>query len=479
MARIAFIQALSFAYPGTEFLSSVLKMHGHEVAVYIEGENSLGLKAWVASFSPHIAGFSCTTGLHQWALEKAALLKKEFPAIVCVYGGPHPTHFPEMIEHAAVDVVCRGEGEYALLELADALDAGREYSSIANLWVKTNGAVTRNEVRPLVDDLDTLPLPDRSIYLDAYASLRSSRLSFMAGRGCPYTCSYCYNDPQRKLYRGKGKYVRRRSPAHLIGEIQSLHQKYRFKTVYFQDDTFTIDTKWLHAFLPRYKDAVNLPFICLITADTATPETVGLLKDAGCIRAFFGVESGDEELRRLVLKKNVTDDHIRRAARVLHGAGIRFRTYNMIGLPGETLEQAFKTIALNREIKTDYPWCSIYYPFPGTELSEYGRANMLFREDKNEALPYSFFQDSASAGGLRNEIVVLHKLFVYAIKFPIAYWIIRRLIRIRPNAAFRLAFFASYAYCFMKSENLGVLETALMGIRNIGKLLPSRKAGKR
>jgi anaerobic magnesium-protoporphyrin IX monomethyl ester cyclase len=481
MARIAFIQPLSFEYPGTEWLSAVLKADGHEVRVFIQGEKGCAsLDKWIGCYNPHIAGFSCTTGLHQWALDKASLIKQKFPSILTVFGGPHPTHFPEIIEHESVDAICRGEGEYALLELTRAISNNNDFSSIANLWVKRDGKIVRNDVRSLIIDLDTLPFPDRSIYLDRYNSLHASRKSFFIGRGCPYSCAYCFNSAQREIYKGKGAFVRLRSPENVLNEIISVRNKYGLRTVYFQDDTFTLDWRWLTDFLPKYRERIGLPFICLITADKATDEMVKMLKDAGCIRAFFGVESGDEQLRRKVLKKNISDEQIRNAALRLRKNGIRFRTYNMIGLPGERIEQVFKTVALNAEIRTDYPWCSLYFPFPGTELTESAIQKGLIDRGDTESLPYTYFQDSHFQMLQHREMINLHNLFVYAVKFPFLIRIIRKLITLPSNRLFRLAFLFSYGYCYMKSEDLGLIETMMIGIRSLFRLFPgSVKNGKK
>jgi radical SAM superfamily enzyme YgiQ (UPF0313 family) len=480
MARIAFIQPLSFEYPGTESLSAVLKAHGHEVKVYIEGaRRRQQVEDWIGAFQPHIVGFSCTTGLHQWALEKARRIKGRFPHILTVFGGPHPTHFPEIVEQEPVDIVCRGEGEYALLDLVNAIVDKTDFTAVQNLWVKRNGTIIRNDVRPLIADLDTLPVPDRSIYLEDYNFLNASRKAFFIGRGCPYSCAYCFNSAQRDIYKGKGAFVRLRSAQNVLEEIASVKSNYRLRTVYFQDDTFTLDRSWLRDFLPRYRDNIGLPFICLITADKATEEMVELLKDAGCIRAFFGVESGDEQLRRNVLKKNISDQQIRDAANRLRRHGIRFRTYNMIGLPGETIEQAYKTVLLNAEIRTDYPWCSLYSPFPGTELTERGISLGFIDRKATESLPPTYFKSNDFGVTTPRHIANLHRLFVYAVKFPFLWKFIKLLVQFPENQLFEFAFFLSYGYCYMKSEDLGFFETLIIGMRSLNKLFVDQTKDKR
>jgi len=364
MARISFIQNLSYEYLGVMYLSSLLKSKGHEVDCFIEhGQGIDRLVKEAARFNPDIAGFSCTTGVHRWSLCVASRIKKIKPEVKVLFGGPHPTFFPEIIEEAPVDMICRGEGEYALLEAADRLDERNDLSTIDNLWVKKNGQIFRNEVRPLIENLDELPFPDRNLYVRKYPFLHKSQKAFMVGRGCPFSCAYCFNHAFKKLYHHKGLFVRYRSPENIIAEIKAVKAQTPFRTVYFQDDTFGLDKDWSKGFLAQYAKQLRLPFICLLRADAADEELIRSLKQSGCTRVFFGVETGSENLRKMILKKEISDEQIFQTASLLKKYRIRFRTYNMFGLPNETLEEAFKTVRLNIKIKTDYPWSSLFQPF--------------------------------------------------------------------------------------------------------------------
>ncbi|MBN1576346.1 MAG: B12-binding domain-containing radical SAM protein [Chitinispirillaceae bacterium] len=474
MARVAFIQSLFFEYPGTESLAAVLKADGHAVAVLIENEP--GEKAYrkrLNDFHPDILAFSCTTGLHLWAIGAAAELSQQFPSALRVFGGPHPTFFPEMIEQDPVDIVCRGEGEGALVDLARAVTTGSDVANIPNLWVKKAGNVHANDVRPLIADLDTLPFPDRSVYFDHFRHLRSSRLPFMTGRGCPYHCSYCSNHALQKIYRGKGRYLRRRSPQNVINEIDGVRRTYGLKTVYFQDDTFVVDREWLDRFLMLYRNRIGLPYLCLATADKLTEEAVEALRESGCSRLFFGIETGDEALRDSVLGKEISNDHIRNAAALLKKNRIPFRTYNMVGLPGETLEQALATVALNKAIGTDYPWCSLYFPLPGTELTDSALQRGLINDSDRGKQPFSFFQTSIAASRWRREMINIQRLFIVAVKLHLPMMVLRKCIRLPNNPLYTLLFLAGYAWCYMRSERLNIFSAASIGMRNFKRLFSS------
>ncbi|MBE7414455.1 MAG: radical SAM protein [Deltaproteobacteria bacterium] len=465
MARIAFIQNIAFEYLGVMYLSAVLKRHGHVVEMFIVSGDEDRALAEIAAFRPDIAGFPCTTGAHLWALKFASRLKKAAP-VMTVFGGAHATYFPQVVEEEPVDAVCRGEGEYALLELAERLDRGEDILSVRNFWFKTKDGITRNEPRPLIEDLDELPFPDRTLYAGKYHFLNRSQRAFIGGRGCPFDCTFCFNHALIKLYQGKGKAVRYRSVDNLIAEINEVRSSTGLRTVYMQDDTFILNKKWFAEFASKYPKEVGLPFICLVRADLADEETIKGLKRAGCKNVFFGVETGSEDLRNSLLKKKVTDEEVINTGRLLKKYGIRFRTYNILGLPGETLEDAFRTVSINAEIETDYPWCALFYPFPGTELAEYAREKGLLDSSVDCANP-SFFKESVLKSPHKNELINLQKLFFYGVKFPFLLPLIKRLIRLKPNIFFNLAFLASYGWCYLRSENLKPSEMISVGVRNV------------
>ena len=472
MAKIAFAQNTSYEYFGVMYIASVLEQKGHRVEIFLGSGNKKMLKE-IIDFQPNAVGFSCTTGIHKWCLEVAKGLKEQ-TNVLTVFGGPHPTFFPEIINEEAVDIVCIGEGEYALLELADKIDAGEDITNVENFWVKKEKDIIKNEMRPLINHLDSLPFPDRELYYKKYPYLDRSQKAFFAGRGCPFKCTFCFEDVFRKMTAGKGRHVRIRSVDNLISEIRYVKKKYHPKTLYMQDDTFILNKKWVYEFLQKYKQQIDLPFICLIRADLIDRDMVKALKEAGCVNVFFGIETGDEKLRNNLLKKGETDEDIIRTASLLKKYKIGFRTYNMLGLPGETLEQAFKTVEINIRIKADYPWCSLFWPYPRTELGEYARTHGCLGTDINEFEP-SFFRHSAILSKYKNEFLNLQKLFFYAVRFPKLFPLIKRLIKSPPNIIFDLAFLSGYAYSYLKSENITFKEMISVGVREVGSFFFARK----
>ena len=273
----------------------------------------------------------------------------------------------------------------------------------------------------------------------------------------------------RELYKDKGKYVRIRNIDPVIQECIELKETTDTKVIYFADDVFGMNRSWLYEFLERYKKEVDLPFICLVRADlvAADEEYAFNLAKGGCQSVFFGVESGNEDLRNKVLKKQLTDDQIIKAAELLHKAGISFRTYNIVGLPDETLEDAYSTVELNIKIKADYPWCSIFSPFPGTELSDYALAKgYLSPTFSFEELDKSFFMSSQLEIPNRREMQNLQKFFQTAVLWPWTWPLIKKMIKWKPNFFFRAWFGLIYFYVYIKSEKRSFWQTFKFAIRN-------------
>jgi len=454
MAKVAFLQRGIYENLGVMQLSSVLKQGGHAVLVLIESLEKDAAQA-LAAFGPDLVCFSVLTGSHRAVHETIDRLRPSLPDALFVIGGPHPTYFPETVESAAVDVACVGEGEGAVLDLANAVPDRERIRSIPNLIVRgEDGRFSRNAVRPLVPDLDRLPFPDREGYYRYPVLRQARRKTFLTTRGCPYNCSFCFNHQYRRLYRGKGKYVRARSADNIIREILEVKEKYGLGSVFIQDDTFILDKVRLRDFLEQYAEQVGLPFTCLVRADLTDEETAQLLKGAGCVGVQFGIESGDEGIRNQVLRKNLTDEQIVAAAALFKKQRIPFKTYNMLGLPGEDLAGAFRTVALNARIRADLPWASILVPYPRTDIAEEMKRTGRISADYDVDDISSTFFDTKPGDREERAILNLQRLFFWAVRFPVLTPLIKRLVRLPPNPIFDLLFYLGQLHVYRVSENV-------------------------
>lgn len=453
--RVLFLQNYWHEQIGVMYIAGLLKARGHHCDVFI-GDEKNALK-YLKNSPCDLIAFSCTTGRHLWALKTARAIKKSLknsPKIIM--GGPHPTFYPEIINDPSVDIICRGEGEYAMLELLDKMKEGGDLRSIKNLWVKGKDGVYKNELRPLIEDLDGLPAPDRSIYYK-YKFLRGNPVkNFLAIRGCPYNCSYCFNHSLKKLYSGKGAYVRQRSAENVIREIKYVKDVYKLKIVRFQDDILAIDKDWLKEFCGIYKKEINLPFICYIMPNLTDEDVVKNLKEAGCIVVSFGVESGNEDYRMKVLKKPTRDSDIIKAAGLLKKYKIHFYTQNMFGLPGERLEGAFETIGLNRKIGSPDVCGNIFQPFPGTEIADYCINKGLLKKEDMEKTGSSYEKSVLRQRDISLSVNLCH-LFYLIIKFPWCLPVAAKLIKFSPNRVYLLIYQVFDAFSFAKRTRMGAV----------------------
>ncbi len=472
MAKLLFLQNLEYEFLGPMYISAMLRKHGYECKLRI-GNTLEDFAPAIEEFRPDMAAFSIMSGSHSWALETAGEIKREL-GIPNIFGGAHPTFFPDFAKAGEVDYLVRGEGEETTLEILNRLDAGQPIDAIPNLCFRKNGKLVQNPLRNLRSDPDDYPFPDRHLYDDLNGRLDRQVRNVITSRGCPFHCSFCFEDALRELYQGKGKYVRIRRIEKVIEECRELRDNTDVRVIYFADDVFGMSKKWLYEFLPQYKKEIGLPFICLVRADLAASddEYAFRLAEGGCRSVFFGVESGNEQLRNRVLKKQLTDAQIIRAAELLHRAGIKFRTYNIVGLPEETLEDALSTVELNITIKSDYPWCSIFAPFPGTELTDYAVKNG-FLDDQFEynALSKSFFLNSHLNLPHIREMENLQKFFQTAVLWPRTFPLIRKLIFLKPNRLFLGWFGLIYFYVYIRSEHRSFWSTLKFAMRNFRHVL--------
>jgi radical SAM superfamily enzyme YgiQ (UPF0313 family) len=368
---------------GATTISAVLKKHGHECeAINMEQiPDFRDLTDEVLKRKPNLLAVSTCSGQHVWMLERTKVLK-EATGLPVIYGGPHPTYFPEMIQEEGVDAICRGEGEYPTLEYVTALQEGRDPSNIANLWVKRNGTITRNGLRPNLADLDSLPFSDKDLVRPFPQPWREGIGYFITARGCPFDCTFCYNHAQREIENGPN--VRRRSPENVIRELKEAKEKFGFKYVAFQDDVFLIHPRWLSEFLVRFREEIRLPFHCHSIANVMRDEDLfRMLGEAGCIRIFYAIETGDEETRRKILKKPVKDSDILKARDLCEKHGIEILSSVIFGLPGETVESVMGTIEMTIKARVHCLIIHFFMPYPGTELGDEAYRQGLFDGDFN------------------------------------------------------------------------------------------------
>ncbi len=281
-------------------------------------------------FDPHLIGFGLTALPLKVAEEVTARLKREFPTVPIIWGGPGPTLEPERcIQHA--DMLCINEGEELIVELANRLDAGADPAGIPGLWVKTGDQVSKTPPAPL-GDIEKIAIPDfepaRTIYINddqiqrnVYPPNLGSQYIIMTTRGCPFSCSFCIESVYQDMF-GKKNSLRRRSVDVVIQELVAAKAKYKPRSIMFYDDVFTTHPRWLREFAPRYKAEVGLPFWCYTYPTTTRKEDLELLRDAGCVSMTMGVQSGSVEILSEKFNRPVDQQKAIDAAQMIIDAGL-------------------------------------------------------------------------------------------------------------------------------------------------------------
>jgi radical SAM superfamily enzyme YgiQ (UPF0313 family) len=208
-------------------------------------------------------------------------------------------------------------------------------------------------------------------------------------------------------------------------------KKYPLKLIWFQDDEM-LTNPYLCELLDLYKKEVNVPFHCQIRIEFLTEDIVKKLKDSGCVSVTFAVESGNEYMRKRLLYKNISDNEIIRGSEILNRIGLKFRTESMCGLPGESLNQMFETLDLNKKCKSTYAWVSMFQPYPSLPLAEYARKNK-FWDGSISNIKETFFEDTILNTTIKKEIVSFQRLFSIFSFFKVSVWLVRFLISFPNN----------------------------------------------
>jgi len=399
--KVAFIQDPFTVEPlGISYLSSVLKKAGHKTELLRTGPD---LENEFLGFRPDVMAISVTTGKHKRMLDLSNRLKRFFNTRA-IFGGSHPTYFPEFLQEDGVDSIVRGEAERSILRSFD---------------------------EPLVSfdmleqDLDSIEFPDRQFLYKYPENLNNSIKNVITSRGCAFSCPYCFNSIYRCFYKGQ-RWVRHRSADNVIAECIEL-KKYPLKFIFFQDDEFLTNPNF-EELMEKYASKVRVPFHCQLRIEKLTHDKADILKDAGCKSVTFAIECGDPIMRKEKLNRNMSDFDIIAGANILHDCGIKFRTENMIGLPGESVTQMLTTLDLNIRVKPTLAWTSIFQPYPMLTLGSFTGSVDDFSE--------SFFERPVVKCPKDKQIVNLQRLFGFICSFPILRSIVKLLINIPNNVVY-------------------------------------------
>ena len=383
------------------------------------------LRTMIKEYQPDIIGFSSVESTFYIGVNLLnAIADIKIPKIM---GGIHPTLAPEqVISQPNLEMICVGEGEGAMVDLANKIDKGEDYSTTQNLWIKKDGKVIKNGLRPLIN-VNELPFQDWTIYEpQRFFKPMGGKVYVMGNielnRSCMHSCTFCANDALHKVYASQGKYYRERDVDKVVEELTYLKDKHSLEYVYFIAENFLAMSKnRFQKFGELYKN-IQIPFFVDTRADTVNAEKIKSLEKMGCEGIAMGIESGDPLFRRTMLKRRMKNEKIINAVDIIrNNSDIRVSVNNIIGFPTETREQIFKTIELNRQVNAHYVMVNIFTPYHGTELRDVAIREGYISEDQTAG-------DFRIDAGLdmpqlsQKSIQGLQRTFPLYVKFPKSRW---------------------------------------------------------
>lgn len=366
---------------GISYISSSLKEDGHStdllVVNRVKGESFGEADARIEAFGPRMVFLTAVAAEYNFISALAGHIKSKYPGIFVIAGGCHISLMPDEAIRGPFDAICIGEGERPARELASQIESGRRPSGIMNLWIKYGAEVEKNPARPFIEDLDTLPFPDRRIWLEWIKEEYQKSYPIMLGRGCPFDCSYCCNHALKKI--AGGKYVRFRSPESVVKEMEECRAMFPgHRMVYFEVESFSVNRDWalrMLSALKKYNSTLKDPLYygtnIRITKGADLEGLFARMRECNFTYVNIGLESGSERVRRGILKRDYSNGDVINAFNAAKRNGLIVCFYNMIGIPGETAEDFRETVRINHECQPDRMCNGIFYPYPGTDIYGY------------------------------------------------------------------------------------------------------------
>lgn len=372
---------------GMRSISSALKEAGHQTKLILLNTDAPSYSQRILdeteAYIKHtdIIGISSFSRGSDKAKQIINHVKKTFDIMV-VWGGVHATLNPEDCAPYA-DIVCRGEGEEFMIELARFIESGQDWKSIDGGVYKNNGKMTFNNMRPLISNLDKFPPMDYDhadeFHLTTNGIIKADGISddiepimFFGSRGCAFHCNYCSNSQLKSLFKGNGRYVRKLGIQQFINHAKVCREKFpNRKHFYFADeDFFARNIKEIEQFAEEYPRHIGMPFECMASPPQVSQEKMNLFVKAGLWRVDMGVESGSERTKKEIYNRPISNEIVMRAARIINRYPQVVPYYFLIiGNPFEEREDLLETIRFLLELPSPYYLRTYDLVFlPGTKL---------------------------------------------------------------------------------------------------------------
>ncbi|MDP2906901.1 MAG: radical SAM protein [Nanoarchaeota archaeon] len=375
---------------GLRSISSQLKKHGYQTKIiflpryYPSYVQETLTKLYNTVKDSNLIGMYCMDQSFEKAVQIIKFLKSKDKGKKIILGGIYATLNPrECLQY--VDFVCIGEGEGAILDLVNSLEQNKDTTKIMNIWAKKEGKTYKNDVRPLIKDINALPFEDydfsshyvligedivqmtpghmkygpHNLSNEFLSIMRNNFVTVHTTRGCPYSCKYCCNYDLKQIYNGKGSYVRKRHIKNVIAELEKLKEGIpNLAFIWFTDDDFLIRSKVdIEHFAKEYREKIKLHFMCYTAPTTLEAEKLNPLIFAGLCRVEMGIQTGSEAVNRKVYGRDIKNSEVIRAARILNKmrSAMSYPEYQIICMnPIETKNDIIQTVQLIRQLPTPF-----------------------------------------------------------------------------------------------------------------------------
>jgi len=378
-----------FRFPplGLGYIAAALERQGVEVELvdctFLKPQQAIER---IVNAKPQVVGFYCMFSMKKTTLELAQNLRAQLPKdCMFVVGGPLPSWAPEAFLDV-FDAVAVGEGEQTMLELTQCLSDGRALSNVKGLVYRNGEGIVTTPARPFIEDLDSLAFPTRERFdNDAYMRYYKkgfgyTTTSMITSRGCPFSCDFC----SRPIF---GADMRTRSVGNIVDEVEAI-ACLGYERVWFADDCFTLNNRHLTAVCEELtRRRLDVGWECLSRVDTMDAEVALAMKRSGCIRVFFGIESGNDAVLGL-MNKRITTTQAKRAVLVAKAAGLKVGAFFIVGYPGESDKTVLDTVRFASGLPLDYVSFTLPYPIPGTPLYERVKGDGVSIDDWEEPKNY-------------------------------------------------------------------------------------------
>lgn len=410
---------LGFNY-GLAHLSAILKERGHSVKLIQLCEDIAPLpsdeefSAQIKDFSPDIIGFSVVSNQWEYAKSLSKIARAASNAVLTC-GGIHATvAAEETVRSGLFDYVFIGECDVIFPDFVECLSRGEKPEYLPNLaFLMKNGEIKINPVSRL-PLLSELPMKDYSIFnFQKMIDAKNGWVGLMASRGCPFSCTYCFNHLMVKKYRSDLKcsfrelnYIRHTPIPQLIDEIKFLLKNYTgIKMFIFDDDLFTYDKNYIIEFCEEYKKISKLPFVVNGHVGFFDEERARALADANCAIVKFGLESGSPKIRSKVMNRHMSNQNIKNAISLVNSYGMHSSVFVMIGLPYETIDDLYQTIYLLAKSQPGRFRWTYFFPYLGTESYKIAMGSGMVNTEKMHKLS-NFTDDTCLDFGAEQNLLL-------------------------------------------------------------------------